>query len=152
MDFSEYKDVFAAEAREYIQSLNENLLQFEQTPNDAELIAEMFRAAHSLKGMAGTMGYTQLADFTHHMENLLDALRNGEIAASAELVNTLFDSVDMLELIIEEVISSDTVHTDTAVERTASPHLDKTSVHAEKSGLGMAAREIEVGDTPLVPE
>jgi two-component system chemotaxis sensor kinase CheA len=152
MDFSEYKDVFAAEAREYIQSLNENLLQFEQTPNDAELIAEMFRAAHSLKGMAGTMGYTQLADFTHHMENLLDALRNGEIAASAELVNTLFDSVDMLELIIEEVISSDTVHTDTAaLKEQLARILDKTSVHAEKSGLGMAAREIEVGDTPTLP-
>ncbi|NLY30338.1 MAG: chemotaxis protein CheA [Firmicutes bacterium] len=113
MDFSEYKDVFAAEAREHIQSLNENLLQFEQTPDDQELVAEMFRAAHSLKGMAGTMGYTQLADFTHHMENLLDALRNDEIAASQELINTLFDSVDVLELILEEVISFDTVQTDT---------------------------------------
>ncbi|HHV93114.1 MAG TPA: chemotaxis protein CheA [Firmicutes bacterium] len=113
MDFSEYKDVFAAEAREHIQSLNENLLQFEQTPDDQELIAEMFRAAHSLKGMAGTMGYTQLADFTHHMENVLDALRNHEIAASQELINTLFDSVDMLELILEEVISFDEVQTDT---------------------------------------
>ena len=113
MDFSEYKDVFAAEAREHIQSLNENLLQFEQTPDDQELVAEMFRAAHSLKGMAGTMGYTQLADFTHHMENLLDALRNDEIDASQALINTLFDSVDVLELILEEVISYDTVQTDT---------------------------------------
>ena len=74
---------------EHIQSLNENLLQFEQTPDDQELIAEMFRAAHSLKGMAGTMGYTQLADFTHHIGNVLDALRNHEIAASQELINTL---------------------------------------------------------------
>ncbi|NMB11048.1 MAG: chemotaxis protein CheA [Firmicutes bacterium] len=113
MDLTEYKDLFAVEAREYIQLLNENLLQFEQTPTDPELIAEMFRAAHSLKGMAGTMGYTQLADLTHHMENLLDALRNKEITASGELINTLFDSIDMLEVILEEVISSDSVQTDT---------------------------------------
>lgn len=112
MDSSEYKDVFAAEAREYIQLLNENLLQFEEDPNDPEIIAEMFRAAHSLKGMAGTMGYTEMAEFTHHMENVLDSLRNDEIAASAELVNTMFESVDALETILEEVIATDTVSTD----------------------------------------
>ncbi|NMB25970.1 MAG: chemotaxis protein CheA [Firmicutes bacterium] len=115
MDFSEYKDVFAAEAREYIQSLNENLLEFEQTPQDEQLITEMFRAAHSLKGMAGTMGYTELADLTHHMENLLDALRNDQIAATGELINTLFGSVDVLEVMLNEVISTDHISTDTTL-------------------------------------
>lgn len=115
MAFSEYKDVFAAEAREYIQSLNENLLQFEQSPANKELVTEMFRAAHSLKGMAGTMGYTELADFTHHMENLLDALRNDQIAASTELVNTLFECVDSLEVMLQEVIDEDQVSIDVAV-------------------------------------
>ena len=123
MDFTEYKDLFAVEAREYIQLLNENLLQFEQTPTDPDLIAEMFRAAHSLKGMAGTMGYTQLADFTHHMENLLDALRNNEITASGELINTLFDSIDMLELILEEVINYDSVQTDTGELKARLAHI-----------------------------
>lgn len=115
MDFSEYKDVFAAEAREYIQSLNENLLEFEQTPQDEQLITEMFRAAHSLKGMAGTMGYNELADLTHHMENLLDALRNDDIAATGELINTLFSSVDVLEIMLNEVITTDQISTDTTL-------------------------------------
>lgn len=151
MDFSEYKDVFAAEAREYIQSLNENLLQFEQTPTDEELIAEMFRAAHSLKGMAGTMGYTQLADLTHHMENLLDALRNQEIEPTEELIDTLFDSVDVLELITEEVIRSDEVRTDTS-------HLKErlTGILEKKPSQPVAsAKEVHGGeegaDAPTLP-
>ena len=115
MDFSEYKDVFAAEAREYIQSLNENLLEFEQNPQDAQLIAEMFRAAHSLKGMAGTMGYNKLADLTHYMENLLDALRDGLLGVTEELINTLFASVDILEVMLDEVIATDGIVTDTTL-------------------------------------
>ncbi|NMB46751.1 MAG: chemotaxis protein CheA [Firmicutes bacterium] len=152
MDFSEYKDVFAVEAREYIQALNENLLQFEQTPTDGELIAEMFRAAHSLKGMAGTMGYTQLADFTHHMENLLDALRNGEIGASGELINTLFDSVDMLELILEEVINYDTVQTDTtALKEHLALILDNESSQPVESGESAKSTIDETVDAPILP-
>ncbi|MGI6567723.1 MAG: chemotaxis protein CheA [Firmicutes bacterium] len=146
MDFYEYKDVFAVEAREHIQSLNENLLQFEQTPADRELVAEMFRAAHSLKGMAGTMGYTQLADFTHHMENLLDALRNEEIAPSQELINTLFDSVDMLELILEEVISFDTVHTDTTAMKERLAEILAGSLAQPK-----AAEAAEAGQAEPIP-
>ena len=146
MDFYEYKDVFAVEAREHIQSLNENLLQFEQTPADRELVAEMFRAAHSLKGMAGTMGYTQLADFTHHMENLLDALRNEEIAPSQELINTLFDSVDMLELILEEVISFDTVHTDTTAKKERLAEILAGSLAQPK-----AAEAAEAGQAEPIP-
>jgi two-component system chemotaxis sensor kinase CheA len=146
MDFYEYKDVFAVEAREHIQSLNENLLQFEQTPADRELVAEMFRAAHSLKGMAGTMGYTQLADFTHHMENLLDSLRNEEIAPSQELINTLFDSVDMLELILEEVISFDTVHTDTTAMKERLAEILAGSLAQPK-----AAEAAEAGQAEPIP-
>ncbi|NLJ80530.1 MAG: hypothetical protein GX335_05870, partial [Firmicutes bacterium] len=60
MDTSAFKEVFAAEARDYLQSLNEDLLTFEHEPTNKELLDEMFRAAHSLKGMAGTMGFNEL--------------------------------------------------------------------------------------------
>ncbi len=111
MDYSEYKDVFAAEAREYIQSLNDDLLHFEDNPEDSEVLAEMFRAAHSLKGMAGTMGYAELADFTHKMESVLERLRGGEVSVTQELTNLMFEAVDALETILEEVIATDQVTT-----------------------------------------
>lgn len=115
MDYSEYKDVFAAEAREYIQTLNDNLLQFEENPGNLEVLAEMFRAAHSLKGMAGAMGYGELADFTHRLENVLERLRSGALTATPDVVNLMFESVDALETILEEVIATDEVTTSVEV-------------------------------------
>lgn len=79
MDLSSFREVFAAEARDYLQSLNEDLLNLEKNPQDHSAVDEMFRAAHSLKGMAGTMGYEELAEFTHEMESVLDLLREGEL-------------------------------------------------------------------------
>lgn len=105
MDISSFKEVFAAEARDYLQSLNEDLLKFERNPDDKETVDDMFRAAHSLKGMAGTMGFNVLAEFTHEMESVLDLLRNGELQPTAEVINALFGSVDTLEVLLEETIS-----------------------------------------------
>ncbi len=107
MDTSDFKEVFAAEARDYLQSLNENLLALETNPDDIGLLDDMFRAAHSLKGMAGTMGFSALADFTHHMENLLDRLRNGEIQVNTEVANLLFEAVDTLEAILEQTLAEE---------------------------------------------
>ena len=60
MDTSEFKEIFAAEARDYLQSLNDDLLRLENDPSNSDILDEMFRAAHSLKGMAGTMGFREL--------------------------------------------------------------------------------------------
>ncbi|MDO9536562.1 MAG: Hpt domain-containing protein [Bacillota bacterium] len=70
----EYRDLFLAEAHEYLQSISQLLLEMEKKP-DNEQLTEMFRAAHSLKGMAGTMGYDLIMELTHEMESLLDKLR-----------------------------------------------------------------------------
>lgn len=109
MDISSFKDVFAAEARDYLQSLNEDLLSFEKNPGDKETVDDMFRAAHSLKGMAGTMGFDELAEFTHEMESVLDLLRNQELEPTADVINTLFSSVDTLEILLEQTISSEPI-------------------------------------------
>lgn len=105
MDLSSFKEVFAAEARDYLQSLNEDLLDFEQNPQDHSTVDEMFRAAHSLKGMAGTMGFDELAEFTHEMESVLDLLRTGELQPTTHVINVLFMAVDTLELLLDETIS-----------------------------------------------
>lgn len=105
MDISSFKEVFAAEARDYLQSLNDDLLRFEKNPGDKETVDDMFRAAHSLKGMAGTMGFDELAEFTHEMESVLDLLRNHELEPTAEVINALFGAVDTLEILLEQTIA-----------------------------------------------
>ena len=79
MDTSEFKEIFAAEARDYLQSLNQDLLRLEQAPGNRLILDDMFRAAHSLKGMAATMGFQELSAFTHEMESVLDLLRTGQL-------------------------------------------------------------------------
>lgn len=105
MDISSFREVFAAEARDYLQSLNEDLLSFERNPGDKDTVDDMFRAAHSLKGMAGTMGFDVLAEFTHEMESVLDLLRNHELEPTLEVINALFGAVDTLEVLLEQTIS-----------------------------------------------
>ena len=103
MDISEYKDMFLAESQEYLQSLNDSLLKLEKEPDDLELVQEMFRAAHSLKGMSATMSYNDIAGLTHEMENVLDRLRGGEINLSREFADILFQSLDTLESLLARV-------------------------------------------------
>ncbi len=104
MSSSEYKDIFISEAKEYIQTLNDRLLEMEKSPEKLTELDEMFRAAHSLKGMAGTMGYDQIASLTHRMENIFDALRHRKIEGEKRVVNLLFESLDVLENLLDQVV------------------------------------------------
>lgn len=100
MDTGEYKELFLAEAREYLQGLNTALLDLESNPANGEVLQEMFRAAHSLKGMSATMGYQLLANLTHQMENVLDFLRQGRLRTDRNVANLLFESLDLLEILL----------------------------------------------------
>lgn len=97
MDMNQYLEIFIEESKEHLQEMNQSLLQLEQDPNDSAMLNEIFRAAHTLKGMAGTMGYTKMAALTHNMEDVLHALRNGEIAVTTRLIDLLFKCFDALE-------------------------------------------------------
>lgn len=105
MDTSEFKEIFAAEARDYLQSLNQDLLRLEQAPGNRLILDDMFRAAHSLKGMAATMGFQELSAFTHEMESVLDLLRTGQLAGEQHVVDLLFKSVDVLEEVLEATLA-----------------------------------------------
>ena len=72
MDVSQYLEIFIDETKEHLQSLNTQILELEQNPENMDTINEVFRAAHSLKGMAGTMGYMRMQKLTHQMENVLN--------------------------------------------------------------------------------
>lgn len=97
MDMSQYLDIFIEETKEHLQNLNQSLLQLEKNPDDRSVLNEIFRVAHTLKGMSGTMGFNKMATLTHDMENVLQALRNDEIKVSTGLVDVLFKCLDALE-------------------------------------------------------
>ena len=87
MDVSQYLEIFIDETKEHLQSLNTQILELEQNPDNADTINEVFRAAHSLKGMAGTMGYKRMQNLTHDMENVFSEVRNGTIKADGNMID-----------------------------------------------------------------
>lgn len=97
MDVNQYLGIFLDETREHLENLNTQILNLEQSPEDADTINEIFRAAHSLKGMAGTMGYKRMQTLTHDMENVFSEIRNGTIKANSNLIDILFQCLDALE-------------------------------------------------------
>lgn len=105
MDTSQYLELFIDETKEHLQSLNEHILELEKDPENDDTINEIFRAAHTLKGMSGTMGYTRMQRLTHDLENVFSEIRNGNMKANEKLVDILFRGLDALESYLE-VISS----------------------------------------------
>ncbi|HLR07948.1 MAG TPA: chemotaxis protein CheA [Bacillota bacterium] len=103
MDTTQYLDVFIDESREHLEVLSNQLLALEKHPQEKEIVEEIFRAAHTLKGMSATMGYHDLSDLTHRLENVLDGIRSDKITVDASLIDVLFNALDHLESIIEDI-------------------------------------------------
>lgn len=106
MDVSQYLEIFVEETREHLQSLNEHLLILEKEPENKDTINEIFRAAHSLKGMAGTMGYKRMQNLTHNMESVFSEIRNDKMKVTSELVDTLFQCLDALEAYLDNIVNT----------------------------------------------
>ena len=112
MDMSQYMEIFIDESKEHLQHMNEILLILEKTPEDINLINEIFRIAHTIKGMSGTMGYNKVASLTHEMENLLHMVRNKEIPVSPAIIDVIFECFDSLEDQITSIESKGTESTE----------------------------------------
>ena len=97
MDLSQYAELFLAESREHLSACNQLLLEWERHPASPEPVGGLFRAVHTIKGMAATMGYGRVADLSHRLENLLDHLRRGGKAPTDEILQLLFRATDALE-------------------------------------------------------
>ena len=106
MDVSQYLEVFIEEAKEHLQALNEHLLILEKEPENENTINEIFRAAHSLKGMAGTMGYKRMQKLTHDMENVFQEIRSGKMKVRPELTDCLFEGLDALQEYVDNIINT----------------------------------------------
>lgn len=103
MDMSQYLEIFIDESKEHLQTMNEILLVLEGDSENISHLAEIFRIAHTLKGMSGTMGFTKVADLTHKMENLLDLVRNGKLKVNGAIIDALFECFDALESYIDHL-------------------------------------------------
>lgn len=103
MDTSQYMNMFLEESMDNLQTLNESLLELEKNPNDVDKINEIFRVAHTIKGMAATMGFNDIAELTHKMEDVLSKFRDGQLNVTQEVVTVLFDCLDTLERMVSNI-------------------------------------------------
>ena len=103
MDVSQYLEIFLDESNEHLQTLSDQLIILEKEPDNKDVINEIFRAAHSLKGMAGTMGYKRMQNLTHDMENVFSEVRNGNMEVNSNLVDVLFQCLDALETYVDNI-------------------------------------------------
>lgn len=103
METSQYLSVFMDECQEHLQTLNQSLLELEHDPENSSILDKIFRAAHTLKGASATMGFNKMANLTHAMEDVLGKLRSKDISVSSELMNSLFEAVDSLEILTNTI-------------------------------------------------
>ena len=103
MDTNQYMDMFLDESHEHLQSLNDGLLSLEDNMEDTSVVNEIFRNAHTLKGMSATMGFNKIAELTHEMEDVLDLIRKEQLKLNEDIIDTLFKCVDSLGQMIDSV-------------------------------------------------
>ena len=107
METNQYMDMFLDESHEHLQQLNEGLLSLEDNMEDLSVINDIFRNAHTLKGMSATMGYNKIAELTHEMEDVLDSLRHEQLKLTEDIIDTLFKCLDSLETMVDNVGNGD---------------------------------------------
>lgn len=106
MDVSQYLEIFIDETNEHLQNLSDCIMSLEKDPENMDTINEIFRAAHSLKGMAGTMGFKRMQHLTHDMENVFQEVRSGNMKVTSGLVDILFQCLDAIDAYLENVKES----------------------------------------------
>jgi len=112
MDMNAYLSMFIDESNDHLQALNDNLMRLESSPEDISIVQDIFRSAHTLKGMSATMGFEDLASLTHEMENVLDLVRNDKLKMDSFIFDTLFQGLDALESMVEDVVQGGTGKSD----------------------------------------
>ena len=100
---NQYMDMFLDESHEHLQSLNEGLLRLEENMEEISAVNDIFRNAHTLKGMSATMGFAKIAELTHEMEDVLDLVRKEELKLNEDIIDTLFKCLDSLEQMVDSV-------------------------------------------------
>ena len=134
MDVSQYLGVFLDEAKEHIQSLNDNIMTLEEDPTNEDCINEIFRAAHSMKGMAGTMGYKRMQQLTHDMEDVFSDVRGGVLKVDSNMTDTLFQCLDAVQAYVDKITETQ----DEGTEDNANLIKALADIRAGKGGISMS--------------
>jgi two-component system chemotaxis sensor kinase CheA len=165
MELSQYKDMFCSEAREYIDLLGSSTVTFEKAPDSMDLLDEMFRAAHSLKGMAATMGISAMAELTHRLEDVFDGFRKNLIQPDSSKIGVVVEAINTLDLMLDEydvtgdvsvdsdiikaklvgIARSSDIETKDATGKSGTGDLDNRAVHSnELAARGSSIVRIDV--------
>ncbi|MCU5375694.1 chemotaxis protein CheA [Bacillus cereus] len=133
-------NIFFEESEEHLQSLNENVLILEQNPADMGVVGEIFRSAHTFKGMSASMEFTEMADLTHKMENVLDEIRHGNIVVHANIIDVIFECIDNLEKMVADVQQGgmgniDVVSTKQKLEALLNGNVETSAEHVEQESI-----------------
>lgn len=116
-EMDEIIDDFIIESNELLEQLDRNLLQLEKTPDDLDLLNDIFRPVHTIKGNASFLGFVRLTQFTHQLENVLDKLRSGDMQPSAEIMDLVIDGIDKIKEIFTNLRQEDQVETQYLLDR-----------------------------------
>ena len=153
MDVSQYLEIFIDETSEHIQSLSDNIMALESEPDNKDVVNEIFRAAHSLKGMAGTMGFKRMQHMTHDMENVFQEVRNDTIKVDSDMIDLLFQCLDAIEgyLAIIKETSDEGTNDNEAIIQKLNGFL-KSAEDASAAEAAAPAEEATAESTPAVGE
>lgn len=135
-------NIFFEESEEHLQSLNENVLILEQNPADMGVVGEIFRSAHTFKGMSASMEFTEMADLTHKMENVLDEIRHGNIVVHANIIDVIFECIDNLEKMVADVQQGgmgnvDVISTKNKLEALLNGNVETSAEHVEQESISI---------------
>ena len=129
LDMNKYAKMFVSESGECLRIMNDSLLELENDPGNKELIDKLFRAAHTIKGMAGMMGYKAVQDTAHEIENVLGAIRDGHLVPTGKISEALFEGFDALDVMVASVEKGEPLKESPAVVQALIAVL---SVHSEE--------------------
>lgn len=149
MDLSQYKDLFLTEAREHLSILNNSALALEKEPENPSHIEQIFRSVHTIKGMAATMGFDQVSTYCHELENILDNIRSKEVRITPSFIDTLLNSLDILESLVEQETSEEGTDADASnIVRQLHDKFDRVTEIKGESGEDVVEEEVleNVGD------
>ena len=160
MDVSQYLDLFLEESMEHLQALNAGLLNLENNPDRLDIVDEIFRSAHTLKGMSATMGYDSITQLTHKMENILGKIKEKQTVLDQELINTLFQGVDAVENMLTMIREGESPNLDlndlmeklTALEKNRVHQQSVVESHGKKKNKAKSKQEKQVKDEEIIED
>ena len=150
MDVSQYLEIFIDETNEHLQNLSDCIMTLEKEPDNKDTINEVFRAAHSLKGMAGTMGFKRMQHLTHDMEDVFQEVRSDKIRVNSKMIDILFDCLDAIDKYLENI--KETSDEGTEDNEAIIKELNDFIVQSEGKETASSVEATEVKETPMQEE